>query len=156
MSRYERHGTRSLVYSKWHRFYMDHAEPMIDLDAIEYCGMRGCSKPLVLIETAVDIGQLNKPTTVLRRLSEESGVLALCVLYRIAEGADRMSGCSCQPGALVDGCRHGIDRFRVRKVGPGSVVSTWKILTPEEYRDRLLRVRMDHVANSHTAWEEAA
>lgn len=156
MSRYERFGTRSLVYSKWHRFYMNNAEPMIDLDAIEYCGMSRCSKPLVLIETAVDIGQANKPTTVLQSLSQESGILALCVLYRIADGTDRLTGCACERGSVVPGCQHGIDRFRVRKVGPGRPINGWKLLTPEDYRNRLTDVRMAHVAAEHTAWEDAA
>ena len=155
MSRYERYSARSLVYSKWHRFYLGDAEPMIDLDGVEYCAERGCSKPLILIETARDIGQMNKPTTVMRELAKQAGgILALCVLYTIADGIDPEKGCSCIPGGVVDGCEHGISRFRVRKAWP-SPTSLWTVMTPEEFRDRLRTVRMHHLAAEHQTWETA-
>jgi hypothetical protein len=156
VSRYERYGTRSLVYSKWHRFYLGDGEPMIDLDGIEYCTERGCSKPLVLIETAVDIGQRMKPTTVLRNLAQQSGVLALCVLYTVTEGTDPAVGCGCQPTKVLDNCDHGITRFRVRRIHPPNPSQVWQRMTPEEFRDRLRRVRMDHVTNEHRTWEATA
>lgn len=157
MSRYERYGNRSLVYSKWHRFFMDDSEPMIDLDAIEYCAQRGCNKTLALIETARDIGQANKPTTVLRRLAESSQVLALCVLYKVAENADPAEGCGCQPGAVIPNCAHGITRFRVKRIWPppNGKASLWIIMSPESYRERLIQVRMNHIAAEHQTWEAA-
>lgn len=151
MSRYERYGTRSLVYSKWHRFYLGDTEPMIDLDGVEYCSERGCSKPLVLIETARDVGQKNKPTTVLRRLAESSGVLAICVLYMASAGTSEESGCACTEGRVVEGCEHGITSFRVRRVWP-SPNSLWTVMTPEQFRDRLREIRMHHMAAEHSSW----
>ena len=154
MSRYERYGTRSLLYSKWHRFYLGDREPMIDLDGIEYCAERSCSRPLVLIETARDVGQASKPTTVLRRLAELADVLALCVLYLPAEGVDLQSGCACEPGRVDDQCPHGIVRFRVRRVWP-EPEKKWRVMSPAEFRARLLQVRLNHVADEHRAWEAA-
>lgn len=155
MSRYERYGTRSLVYSKWHRFFLGDAEPMIDLDGVEYCSEKRCSKPLVLIETARDVGQKNKPTTVLRRLSESSGVLAICVLYTIADGINEEAGCPCDERSVHDECEHGITRFRVRRVWP-SPNSLWTVMTPEQFRDRLREIRMHHIAAEHSTWEVTA
>lgn len=156
MSRHERYGTRSLVYSKWHRFYCGDAESMIDLDAVEYCDRAGCFKPLILIETARDVGQSSKPTYVLRQLASQSGVMALCVLFRVSPGADQEGGCGCREGAVVPGCDHGVDRFRVRRIWPPwdrPGRQPWKLLTPEEYHERLVAVRMNHVATEHLAWD---
>lgn len=154
MSRYERYGTRSLVYSKWHRFFLGDQEPMIDLDGVEYCMERGCFKPLALVETARDVGQAMKPTTVLRRLAERSQVLALCVLYTITPGTDEDTGCPCKRGAVLDDCTHGIDSFRVRRVWPPPPnPRSWARMTPEQFRDRLRQLRLDHYANEHKAWE---
>ena len=156
MSRHERYGSRSLVYSKWHRFYCGDAEPMIDLDAVEYCHQKGCFKPLVLIETARDIGQASKSTYVLKQLATQSGVLALCVLYRIGQGVDEEHGCKCRDGDTVPDCDHGIERFRVRRVWPlwdKPGRQPWKLMTPAEYHDRLIATRMDHIATEHLAWE---
>lgn len=155
MSRYERYGTRSLVYSKWHRFYLGDQEPMIDLDGVEYCMRRGCFKPLALIETARDVGQPQKATTVLRRLAEQSGVLALCVLYTIMPGTDEDTGCPCKRGATLGGCEHGISSFRVRRVFPEPPVGKrgFHAMTPEQFRDRLRAVRLNHEATEHQLWE---
>lgn len=155
MSRYERHGSRSLVYSKWHRFYLGDQEPMIDLDGVEYCMERGCFKPLALIETARDIGQPQKATTVLRRLAEQSGVLALCVLYTVIPGTDEDVGCMCKPRATLDGCSHGISSFRVRRVFPEPPAGKrgFSRMKPEEFRDRLRQVRLNHFAAEHQMWD---
>lgn len=155
MSRDERYGTRSLVYSKWHRLFLGDHEPMIDLDAVEYCPERGCNKPLVLIETARDQGQASKPTTVLAKLAEASATLALCVLYRISPGVDPMAGCACIDSRnIAPDCDHGISRFRVQRVYPRPV-TRFRLWTPEQYRDRLRRVRMDHLDAEHHTWEVA-
>ncbi|HEX4103848.1 MAG TPA: hypothetical protein VHY21_25465 [Pseudonocardiaceae bacterium] len=152
----EKYGTRSLVYSKWHRFYLGDLEPMIDLDGIEWCPEKGCSKPLVLIETARDVGQANKPTTVLRQLADMSKVLALCVLYRVSETANSATGCACEPRKRITACDHGISRFRVRRVWPPPPKGGhrhWKVMTPEEFRDRLREVRMAHIDTEHRLWD---
>jgi hypothetical protein len=158
VSRHERYGTRSLVYSKWHRFYLGDQEPMIDLDGVEYCGRKAgretCWKALALIETARDTGQAGKPTHVLADMAQRMGALGLCVLYRVDNGTDPLTGCLCEERREVDGCTHGIDRFRVRKIWPDPV-RLWTVMTPEEFRDRLRAVRMHHIAAEHSAWEVA-
>lgn len=56
MSMAERHGTRDLTYSAWHRrlSWPGSATPgiydMIDLDSIEYCHF--CRLPLMFVEEA--------------------------------------------------------------------------------------------------------
>lgn len=155
MSRYERYGTRSLVYSNWHRFYLGDHEPMIDLDGIEYCAEKGCGMPLVLIETARDVGQRIKATTVLKKLAEASRVTAICVLYTVADGIDEQTGCGCTPKAVRDYCDHGITRFRVRQIWP-SPKPLWTVMTPEQFRDRLRAKRLNHLADFHRAWEAEA
>ena len=44
---------------------------MIDLDGIEYCAERGCNRPLVLVETAIDRGR--KAKTALDKCAENEG-----------------------------------------------------------------------------------
>jgi hypothetical protein len=157
VSRYERYATRSLVYSKWHRFYLGDNEPMIDLDAVEYCPERGCSKPLVLIETARDVGQANKPATVLRRLAEKSQILGLCVLYEVSPGTDEATGCGCAEKAVIANCDHGISAFRVRAVWPPPKnPNRWSRMTPEQFRDRLRQVRLNHFHTEHEGWGDSA
>lgn len=146
MSRYERYGTRSLVYSKWHRYFLADDEPMIDLDAVEYC--RRCNVPLVLIETARDVGQANKPTTVLAQLAQQSSILAICVLFSVDPSVGE-DGCDCQPGRVGADCSHGVTGFRVRRVWPKPDNWAWSVMTPEEFRDRLRRIRRDHLAAVH-------
>jgi len=152
VSRFERFGTRSLVYSHWHRFYMANGEPMIDLDAVEYCSERGCSKPLVLIETARDVGQSVKATTVLQRLAERSSTMAICVLFKPSR--DDSEPCACAPSAVDSDCDHGISRFRVKRVWP-SPQKSFTIVTPEQYVDRLRQVRLDHLHAEHSDWGAA-
>lgn len=150
MSRYERYATRSLVYSKWHRFYLGDNEPMIDLDGIEYCPE--CNKSLALIETARDVGQGWKPTSVLYAHAESAQTLALCVLYSVSEDTDEQSGCDCQPDKVIDGCDHGISSFRVRRVWPRPKSRAWNRMSPEEFGDRLRLVRMNHLDAEHRLW----
>ena len=82
MSLQERYGTRDLTFSKWHRPpNLPDFCSAIDIDFLEYCSV--CGKPLALIETARDVGQPYKPTTVLKRLSVVSGIPAYLILYKI-------------------------------------------------------------------------
>ena len=149
MSRYERYGTRSLVYSHWHRFYMGDDEPMIDLDGIEYCSRKECREALVLVETALDVGQGFKATSVLERLSQQSGVMAICVLYRSTTPTPN-EVCGCREGLVNPDCDHGIDRFRVRRVWPDP--TPFGLMTPEQYRDRIREIRMAHLAMKHSTF----
>jgi len=53
---------------------------MIDIDALEYCYY--CGKLLALFETARDVGQKHKPTTVLCRLAVQANIPAFLILYK--------------------------------------------------------------------------
>jgi hypothetical protein len=113
MSRYERSGVRDLTFSRWHRYALGDHVTAIDVDLLEYC--QRCRAPLCLIESARDVGQADKPTTVLAALSAVTGIPALCVLYTPGPRP-----CRCDEDYRAPGCRHGISGFRVREVGPGA------------------------------------
>lgn len=139
MTRYERHGTRDIAYSNWHRHACPDDITMQDIDWLEYC--RTCRAPLVLIEAAQDVGQWYKPTAVLDSLGRAAGVLSLCVLYTRTPAA-----CLGETGRACarDGCTHGVGMFRVRQAnGPFSVVS------PAYFRDWLVKVHAVHEAVAH-------
>lgn len=151
--RWEQTGRRSLIYSRWHRLYLGPDEAMIDVDAAEYC--RRCSKVLALVETARDTGR-PKSATVLGQLARQAGVLALCVLYTIADPLDEEhGGCRCEPNRADSDCPHGIIRFRVKKLWPDPQ-RLFVVMSPEEFRDRLRTLRMHHISDEHSAWEVGA
>ena len=80
MSLKERYGTRDLAYSSWHRTLPNHIT-YIDVDCCEYCNF--CKSPLALIETAIDVGQPFKATTIMKRMAEKMNVPAYIVLYKL-------------------------------------------------------------------------
>jgi hypothetical protein len=112
MSRYERYNTRDLTFSRWHRYALADNVTAIDVDLLEYC--QRCRAPLCGIEAARDVGQRDKPTTVLAALAAAAGIPGLCVLYTPGPP------CLCDEDYRVPGCRHGISGFRVRQVRPGA------------------------------------
>jgi hypothetical protein len=62
----------------WHREIPDDSLTMCDVDSLEYCWR--CNRPLALIETARDVGQVFKktaPMVVLSRLAKVPSVLTL-------------------------------------------------------------------------------
>lgn len=79
--RHEKYGTRDLTYSGWHRTLPLRAS-YIDIDGVEYCGR--CRQPLLLVETAQDVGQTYKSAKVTAALGEMANVPVVCVLYTIA------------------------------------------------------------------------
>ena len=112
MSRYERFGTRDLVFSNWHRYALGDAEKQINIDTLEYC--QRCRETLALIEDARDVGQKRKPTLVMEKLARRlPGVGAFCVLY-----THSAEPCRCDGPNRWPGCEHGISSFRVRRVWP--------------------------------------
>ncbi len=123
MSRHERYGTRDLAYSAWHRT-LDDELTYIDVDACEYCSR--CRQPLALIETARDVGQSFKATSVLRALATLCGLPAFLVLYEVGESAD-------------------VSQFRVRTVAPRQ--GHWKVLSPDQYANGLRALRQHHSCN---------
>lgn len=135
----ERYGTRDRAYSAWHRRLstrrfvgIEHAQrlAMIDLDAalyVEYDDQR--KEPLALIETARDVGQEYKPTTVSANLARRASLPCYCVLYSLSD----------QPNPADPQWRD-ISGFRVRRAWPNPETE-WRELTPQEWADALLRVR---------------
>jgi hypothetical protein len=114
----ERTFLRCTAYSTWHRT-LDADLAMIDLDAVEFCAH--CRRPLAFIETARDVGQTFKPTTITQAVAAAHRAPALCVLYRL-DAAGR------------------ITRFRVRELPYG----TWRILAPHQYAAYLRGLRERH------------
>lgn len=144
MSRHERYGTRDLTYSRWHRYALHDDITMIDLDAVEYC--HRCRMPLLLIETARDIGQAGKPTTVLKALAASANVAAICVLYTPAP-----TPCTCGEQGRVPGCEHGVSSLRVRSVAP-TERRTWTTISPSDFAAWLCTVHDGHNRAAHTTW----
>jgi hypothetical protein len=119
VSENERTGTRSLLYSKWHRTaslqrfvapIQAFACSMIDIDDCEYC--RSCGEPLALIE--VQQSKANpKPAKVTARLARMASIYAYSV--------------SCWPTEDGDD----IAWLKVRRIEPPD--PTVELLTPAEY-----------------------
>jgi hypothetical protein len=137
MSRWERYGTRDLTYSNWHRFALPDDAGMIDLDGIDYC--RRCSMPVAAIETARDVGQAFKATTVTEIVARCLNVPAWLVLYTPAA-----SPCACEPDHPAPGCNHGLASMRVRRVYPRPTVLT--TTTPGSFAAVLVQLHESHRA----------
>ena len=79
MANKERWGTRDLSYSGWHRT-LGSELTYTDIDACEYCYK--CEAPLVLIETAMDVGQSGKYTVPIYKLAKAAGIPFYLVFYK--------------------------------------------------------------------------
>jgi hypothetical protein len=117
----ERTFVRCTAYSTWHRT-LDADLAMIDLDAVEYCAR--CLRPLAFIETARDVGQTFKPTTITQAVAAAHRAPALCVLYHLTAAGQ-------------------IDRFRVRELPSGP----WRTLAPHQYAAYLRGLRERHACH---------
>lgn len=138
----ERYSTRDGTYSAWHRrnstrrfVGIESAQrlAMIDVDVslyIEYDD--GTKEPIALIETAKDVGQPIKPTTVIHNLAKRCvpQLPAYVVLYRPSSNAVNPA----------DPQWPDIAMFRVRRVWPNPE-SNWKEFTPTEWASNLLSLR---------------
>lgn len=103
---------------------------MIDIDAVLFVEYDNDGKqPLVLIETARDVGQRVKPTTVLCALAKRADLPAWVVLYRPSE--------SFNP---ADHNWPDIESFRVRRVWPHPI-KEWTRVTPKEWAQWLVEIR---------------
>lgn len=141
MSQEERYNTRDRSYSAWHRrestrrfVGIERAQvlAMIDLDAslyVEYDD--GSKEPLALVETAIDVGQDIKPSTVTKNLAKRCipAIRAYILLYKLC--ADRNP---------ADTRWQDIDQFRVRRIWPEPETG-WKIMSPGEWAETLCRIR---------------
>ncbi len=148
MSQNEKYNYRDEVYSKFHRpnslirfMTARQAELLssVDLDTllwIEYEGEEneGDRTPLMLIETAIDIGQLRKAATVLIKLAQMAGVVMYIILYDL-------SGTPNPAEPRVSDIR----QFRVRRCWPDPETD-WTVMTPQQWCDKLLEVRAKYAA----------
>jgi hypothetical protein len=103
---------------------------VIDVDHalwVEYAD--GTKEPLMLIESALDVGQDRKATSVIRHLAERANLPAYTVLYTPAVHANAGDR------RVAD-----IERFRVRRVWPDAKLE-WRTLTPQQWAERLLVIR---------------
>ena len=139
MPQNEIYGTRSGAYSAWHRrdstrrfVGIEKAQllAMIDIDAMLWVEYDDKTKePLVLIETAVDSGQTNKPATVTQNLAKRVNLPAFTVLYTLSHLPN--------PSAPEN---RDISNFRVKRLWPAPEI-TWRNYTPEKYAQLLLDLR---------------
>jgi hypothetical protein len=106
---------------------------MIDLDAslyVEYDD--GSKEPLALIETARDVGQDIKPSTVTKKLAMRTQpvIPAYVLLYRTSEKRNP-----------ADRQWQDIEAFRFRRLWP-EPETTWQTVTPGEWCQRLVELRI--------------
>jgi hypothetical protein len=135
----EKYGTRDRTYSAWHRRFstrrfigIEQAQllAMIDLDMSLYVEYDDSSKePLVLCETARDVGQYIKPATVTKKLARRSGLRAYVLLYTLSQ----------EHNPADSGC-FDISKFRVRRIWP-EPETVWKEFTPDEWAKELIKIR---------------
>lgn len=120
MSRHERYETRDRTYSNWHRYACSDEAFMIDVDGLESCDDRRCRLPLLLVETARDVGQSVKPATALVGLAKAANIPAVILLWTPSElWVPDPPHCECQrTKRAIDGCDHGIGGFRARHIAP--------------------------------------
>lgn len=141
MSQEERFGTRDRSYSAWHRrksigryVGIERAQTlaMIDLDAslyVEYDD--GSKEPLALIETAADVGQEWKPSTVTKKLAQRCVPVlpAYVLLYKR----------SATPNP-ADPNFGDIESFRVRRIHPREQFA-FVTLSAKEWAEKLVVLR---------------
>lgn len=139
MAQEEKYNTRDRSYSAWHRrgstsrfVGLEHAQllAMIDMDAVPYTEYDDLTKePLALIETAIDVGQENKIATVTQKLARRANLPGLVVLYKLANQLNP-----------ADPTFFDICQFRVKRLFPSSE-KEWRVMSPKEYAELLLRMR---------------
>jgi hypothetical protein len=150
MSRHERYDTRDRAFSNWHRYACDDDTSMVDVDGLEYCSVRGCARPLLLIETARDVGQDFKPTTAMRGLAAQANVPAVTLLWTPSDmfNADPPH-CRCQATRRYQpGCDHGILSFRCQHVHP-TRQRTWTTVEADQIARWIDNVHVGHRLQMH-------
>lgn len=112
--RWERHNSRDMAYSKWHRHLGDNVT-MLDIDAVEFCNR--CWSPLAIMELANDVNQKSKPFTLTLKVALACNVPGYVVLYTVD---DQKPEEDCIVG------------FRVMKIYPE--ISDYNKVTPDQYK----------------------
>jgi hypothetical protein len=147
MSLEEIRGERNLVYSAWHRppsmarFIEDpekvEAMSYIDIDCAEYHDH--WSEVLVLIETAIDVGQDYKPVTVTFKLAQRiyPPIPVFLVLYKISKTMNP----TVKKFQIED-----IEAFRIKQISP-KWETDFTIMTPKQWAEKLLQIREDSAAH---------
>jgi hypothetical protein len=79
MPRLEISGSRSWAWSVFHRC-LPRPACMIDLDYVECC--RYCHTPLIVAELARDMGQNDKPSSIVRNLAHRASIVGLLIYYQ--------------------------------------------------------------------------
>lgn len=135
----ERFGVRDLAYGAWHRTasiarYIGWEQAqllsMCDADSVLWLEYAHHGKePLVLIEAALDVGQVAKPATAITRLAKRARLPAYLVLYSRALGNNP-----------ADQRWRDIRSFRVRRLWPRAELG-WRELKPAEFARALIRIR---------------
>jgi hypothetical protein len=140
MSQEERFGTRDRTYSAWHRrlstrrfIGIENAQllAMIDLDAslyVEYDD--GTKEPLILIETARDVGQIYKTATVTCKLAQRANLPCYVLLYKLSQTLNP-----------ADKNWYDIESFRVRRLYP-CPENGWRVVSPRDWARALLEIRL--------------
>ena len=146
MSNWERHGTRDMSLSKWHRQMLRQRAAsaaegeecgMIDIDWLEFCSR--CRTNLFLVEAARDILKLNKVAYHTAKLAVAANIPAYIVLYT-PTGDD----CPADRRCRRDDCMHGISEFRIRQIAPAEAGGEWRSETPEAFADFVLEIHRAH------------
>ena len=150
MSRHERYEQRDRGFSNWHRYACADDSSMVDIDGLEYCGIRGCGRPLLLIETARDVGQSMKPTTAMRGLAAAASVPAVTLLWTpSASWRETSPHCECQrTRRKVNDCDHGIASFRCQHVWP-TRQRNWKSVSADGIASWINSVHRGHEMQMH-------
>lgn len=135
----ERYGTRDMAYSAWHRrnstqrfvgIEQTQLLAMIDMDVSLWVEYDDKTKiPLALVETAIDVGQPYKSATVALKLAERANIPCFVLLYSLSPEKN--------PAAPQV---NDISQFRLKRLRPNPS-SDWEIATPQEWAERLLRLR---------------
>jgi hypothetical protein len=113
----------------------------LDIDFVEY-GRWG--DPIALFETAVDIGQSHKPTTVTRKLAERADIPAFLVFYTLSDSQNPVD-------SRVKDCTS----FRVKRVTPDPW-GAFKVFSPDGWAKALVRLRESPLDDFDDLAEEAA
>lgn len=158
MSNWERHGSRDLSLSRWHRQFLRHhaksrveAEEcgMIDIDWLEFCAR--CKTNLFLVEASQDIEQVAKCARQTAQLATQANIPAFLVLYD-PTGEDCPYDRLCRDPV----CSHGVAKFRVRQIAP--LEGEWRSESPDDFAEFVLdyhRAHRDFVCNSRFTGEVA-
>jgi len=145
MTQEERYGTRSGTYSAWHRrkstqrfIGIENAQllAMVDIDVslwLEY--EENTKEPLAIIETAKDVGQKYKTTTVARNLAIRAHLPCYTVLFTESEKRNP-----------ADHNYFDIEEFRIKELWPNRE-NGWTILKPKKWAEKLLEIRYESAKN---------